>query len=422
MRANLASVCFLGGVALGALELQATPLYLAFDREGEGLAVAQAGVGLRGLRSSGPAELALDVGGPVELAWLYWGGGDRPCAVDTASHICAILQEPFKDQMLRLDNRPITGRVLGTEFEPVTSRGPILHVAYGADVTDQVRGKGAGRLTFRIADGDLDSNLSDLDGAGLLVVYTAPGGPRARVIGFQGADFAYGETLSPGEATITEAVTFAHGAAKGARRGEVVLFVGGAEKERRLDRIEIRNNPALTDRLDGSSGPEWDADRLPVVVPGRTVATTAQIFSEPWGKTPDSLLWVAAALWLPLPELQGCPADVWSQRPEWTGTGVAPGQLVRNVFSQSKLYGQIGNVGLRAALRFQGGGGLLGAAKVLIREGAAALLNATDRNLEFPYPRSQVIVLVDGALLSGDLARMDEVASLLREANEAGCP
>lgn len=420
MRAILASICFLGGAALGTVELQAAPLHFAFDREGEGLAIAQAGVGLRRLRT-GPAELALDVDGSVELAWLYWAGGDRPCAIDSVSHTCGILQEPFKDQVLRLDSRPITGQVLGTEFEPVTSRGPILHVAYGADVTEQVRGKGTGRLTFRIADGDLDSNLADLEGAGLLVVYTRPEGPRARIIGFHGSDYAYGESLSPGEATITGAVTFAHGAAKGERHGEIVLFVGGAEKNRRPDRIEIRNNPAFTNRLDGSSGLEWDADRLPVNVPGRTVATSVQIFSEPWGKSPDSLLWVAAALWLPLPALQGCAAEVWSRRPDWTETGVTPGQLVRNVFSQSTRYGQIGNVNLRVALRFQGGGGLLGAAKILIREGAAALLNATDRDLEYPYPRSQVIVLVNEALLSGDLARMDEVASLLREANEAGC-
>jgi hypothetical protein len=420
MRANLASICLLGGVVLGAVALQATPLHLAFDREGKGLALAQAGVGLRSLRAAGPAELALDVRGPVELAWLYWAGDDRPCAVDAASHACGVIQEPFKDQVLRLDGRQVTGQVVGTEFEPVTSRGPTLHVAYGADVTEQVRVKGTGRLRFGIADGDSDSNLSELNGAGLLVVYTDPDGPPARVIGFQGADFASGESLSPGKSTITEAVTFAHGAAKGARRGEITLFVGGAAKNR-PDRIEIRNNPILADRLDGSLGLEWDADRIPLNVPGRTVATGVQIFSEPWGTYPDSLLWVAAALWLPLPEPQGCPAGVWSLRPEWRGTGVTPGQLVRNVFSQSKLYGQIGNVGLRAALRFQGGGGLLGAAKVLIQEGTAALLNATDRKLEYPYPRSQVIVLVDNALFSRDPVRMDEVASLLREANEAGC-
>jgi len=383
--------------------------------------MAQAGVGLKGLRTTGSATLAFNVGGPVELAWLYWAGHDRPCAVDPASQVCGISQEPFKDQVLRLDGAQVTGQVLGTEFEPVTSRGPILHVGYGADVTERVRAKGTGRLTFRIADGDPDSNLADLDGAGLLVLYTDQDGPMARVLGFHGADFVYGEDLSPGEATITEAVTFAHGAAKGTRRGEIVLFVGGAEKERRPDVVEIRGNESLIDRLDGSSGPEWDADRIPVKISGRTVATTVQIFSEPWGQTPDSLLWVASALWLPLPDPQGCPAGTWSERGEWKGTGVTPGQLVRAVFHESGRYGQIGNVTLRAALRFQGGGGLLGSAKVLLREGTAALLNATHKSLEFPYTRSQVIVLVDGGLRSGDSARMGEVAALLRESNEAEC-
>jgi hypothetical protein len=421
MRGICISACFLGGVVLGAAELHATPLHLAFDREGEGLALAQTGVGLLRLQT-GSAELALDVGGPVEIAWLYWAGHDRPCPVDPETQVCAVSEEPFKDQILRLDNLQITGQMLGTEFEPVTSRGPTLHVAYGADVTEQVRAKGTGRLSFQVADGDLASNLADLDGAGLLVVYTDPAGPRARVLGFHGADFAYGESRSPGETTVTEAVTFAHGAAKEVRQGEVVLFVGGAEKDRRPDRIEIRNNLPVIDRLDSSSGPEWDVDRLPASVLGRTVATTVQIFSEPWGKTPDSLIWVAAALWLPLPEPQGCPADVWNGRPEWTGTGVVPGQLIKDVFSESFRYGQIGNATLRGALRFQGGGGLLGAAKLLVREGVAALLNATDRSLEYPYTRSQVIVLVDEALISGDSTRMDELSALLREANGAGCP
>lgn len=421
MRAIFTAFCFLGGVVLGTVGLRATPLHLAFDREGQGLAVAQAGVGLKGLRTTGSATLTVNLGGPIELAWLYWAGHDRPCAVDPASQVCGISQEPFKDQVLRLDGVPVTGQVLGTEFEPVTSRGPILHVGYGADVTERVRARGTGRLTFRIADGDLDNNLADLDGAGLFVLYTDPDGPAARVFGFHGADFASGEALTPGETTITEAVTFAHGGAKGARRGEVVLFVGGAERERRPDLIEIRGNQSLVDRLDGSSGPEWDADRIPVKIPGRTVATTVQIFSEPWGKTPDSLLWVMVALWLPLPEPQGCAAADWHGQREWTGTGVASGQLVRAVFAESGRYGQTGNVTLRAALRFQGGGGLVGAARVLLREGTAALLNATHKDLEYPYTRSQVIVLVNGALRSGDAAQMGVMAALLREANEAEC-
>jgi hypothetical protein len=420
MRAYFAAACLLGGVMHGAVELRATPLRPAFDREGEGLALAQAGVGLL----TSPARsglLTLDVSGPVELAWLYWGGDDRPCVIDPASNVCEIPGEPFKDQILKLDGIQITGQVLGTEFEPPRSRGPIFHVAYGADVTEQVRAKGTGRLTFRVADGDLANNLSDLDGAGLLVLYTDPDGPRARVLGFHGGDFAYAEALEPGEATVTQAVTFVHGGAKGARQGEIVLFVAGAQKERRPDRIEIRGKGPLDDRLDGSSGPEWDADRTSIKVAARTMATTVQIFSEPWGENPDSLLWIATALWLPLPEPQGCSAAVWSERGEWKGTGIAPGLVVKNVFPAALLYGQIGIATLRTALRFQPGGGLLGNAKALVREGAAALLNSAHKDLEYPYTRSQVIVLVNQALRSSDAARMGELVTLLRDANAAKC-
>lgn len=411
--------CFLGGVVLGVVALPATPLRLAFDREGEGLALAQAGVGLRGLGGDS-RTLTVQVDGPVELAWLYWTGREIPCVADPASGVCGISRQPYKDQALRLDGVPLTGTIVGTEFQPVTSRGPILNIGYGVDVTEKVRAKGTGRLSFLLSDGDRDLNL-ELDGAGLIVLYTASGGPTARVLGFHGLDFAYGEDFTPGPTEVTEAVTFAHGATKAARQGAVALLVGDGKRDRRPDRIEIRNNPVLLDRLDGSAGAEFDADRFAVNVPGRMLATTVQLFSEAWGKTPDSLLWVAAAMWLPLPEPQGCAAEVWNAKPEWIGTGIAPGQKVGNTFSQSSRYGQIGNVTLRTALHFQAGGGVLGSAKVLIREGAAALLNATDPKLEYPYTRSQIIVLVDAALASGDSGRMGELAALLRAANEAGC-
>lgn len=419
MRAYFVAACLLGGVVLGVGDLRATPLRLAFDHKGDGLALAQAGVGLR-TSAARTGVMTLDIGGPVELAWLYWAGHDRRCAVDPESHVCEISAEPFKDQVLLFDGLQITGQVLGTEFQPATSSGPILHVGYGADVTEQVVAKGTGRLTFRITDGDPKSNLTDLDGAGLLVLYTDPEGPRARVLGFHGADFAYGEDLAPGEITITQAVTFAHGAAKGARQGEVLLFVAGAEKGR-PDRIEIRGKRGVTDQLDSSSGHEWDADRLPVTVPPLTVGTTAQIFSELWGHFPDSLLWIAAALWLPVHESQGCTAAVWSARGDWTGTGIAPSQRVRNVFSAAVPYGAIGNVTLHTALGFQVGGGLLGTARALVREGAAALLNAAHKDLEYPYSRNQVIILVNEALRTNDAARMGELIARLREANAAGC-
>jgi hypothetical protein len=406
-------------MVLGTADLRATPLRLAFDREGDGLAVAQVGVGLR-TSATRTAALTLDVGGPVELAWLYWAGHDRHCAVDPISQVCEISSEPFKDQILLLDGLPVTGAVLGTEYQSATSSGSILHVAYGADVTEQVRARGSGRVVFRIADGDPASNLTDLDGAGLLVLYTDPEGPRARVLGFHGGDFAYGEDLAPGETTITEAVTFAHGAAKGARQGDVLLFVAGAEKGR-PDRIEIRGKPGSTDRLDSSSGNEWDAERIPVTVAGRTLGTTVQIFSEPWGEFPDSLLWVTAVLWLPLREPQGCSAEVWSGRGDWTGTGIAQSQRIKNVFSAATLYGEVGDVTWRTALRFQVGGGLLGTAKALVREGAAALLNAAHKDLEYPYTRNQVITLVNGALRTNDVAQMGELVTLLRAANAAGC-
>src|SRR5690348_15222514 len=67
-------------VLLGfAAGLRATALFPAQDLEGPGLSVAYAGAGLLGGRSR---NLTVVIGGPVELALLYWAGRDRPCPQD----------------------------------------------------------------------------------------------------------------------------------------------------------------------------------------------------------------------------------------------------------------------------------------------------------------------------------------------------
>ncbi|MFP5284700.1 MAG: hypothetical protein ACLGI9_03080, partial [Thermoanaerobaculia bacterium] len=140
-------------------------------------------------------------------------------------------------------------------------------------------------------------SLGDLDGAGLLVVYADPAvSTPARVLVHHGLDFAYGEDRTPGETQVTDPFTFKHGAARAtARKGRLVLFVGDAVNIG-PDRIDISRNPSLVDKLDGSSGASWDADATLVDIPAGATATTVQVFSEPVGRNPDSLLWVMAAL------------------------------------------------------------------------------------------------------------------------------
>lgn len=404
---------------LFAVSLQARPLEKIYDHQAPGLSVAIGGVGLAGLGGS-TRSLNVVIGGPVELALLYWTGRDRPCPLNAQTLECPVFPEPFKDQLLMLDGLPVLGALLGTETQPATGRGSILNLAYMADVTEIVRAKGTGQQRFGISDGDRARNLTDLNGAGLLVVYTDPARPAARIIVHQGLEFAYGEDWTPGATQVADPFTFNHGAARAARQGELFLFVGDSTRDR-PDRIDISHAASVFDTLDNSAGSSWDADRIPVLVPGGMISTTVQIFSEPWGGNADSLLWPMAALRLPLPVLKACQSAFWNTHPGSWGGGIQPTQLVRNVFSQSEGYGSSASVTLRTALRFQDGPDLLGAAKALIRAGAAALLNSAHSQLEYPRTRTQVITQVDDALRSKDMTKIQTLTQELEEANGGNC-
>lgn len=415
-------LCALAVFVGTAFRLQSTALFPAYDLQGPGLSISQAGVGLLQGRSR---NLAVPIGGPVELALLYWAGRDRPCPQEETGGPCILPDTgPYKDQLLRLDGAVVEGTLIGFEPQPDTNAGPINNLAYVADVTDLVRSHGTGRQVFRLSDADPASDLADLDGAGLLVVYTDPAvAAPARVIVYHGLDFAYGEDRTAGESQVTDPFTFNHGAARAsARRGKLVVFVGDAVTIG-PERIDVSRNPSLANRLDGSAGPGWDADVFPVDVPATAGATSVQIFSEPIGRNPDSLLWVMAALWLPLPVPSGCPAAFWDRSPAlWNAAGTSPGQRVGDLFTEARRYGPAGIATARTALRFQNSGGLLGAAKVLARAGVTALLNAGHPKVEYPLTLTQVITRVDTAFRSEDGGTILAAAAELDAASAVGCP
>jgi hypothetical protein len=82
------------------------------------------------------------------------------------------------------------------------------------------------------------------------------------------------------------------------------------------------------------------------------------------------------------------------------------------------------------ALRFDGGEGLDGAARTLLRTAAAAYLNAGYETLQFPYRRVQtgengnpsLSSLLQEALAGGDADELLALASRLDAANQLGCP
>lgn len=402
--------------------LRATALHRAYDLQGPGLTMSVAGVGLQGWKGAS-RSLSIKIDGPVELALLYWAGRDRPCPQEPpGSGVCVIPSEPYKDQVLTLDGTLVLGKVIGGEVQPDANPGAIHNLGFMAEVTEQVRAKGMGRLVFRIGDGEPNNNLADLDGAGLLVISSVPGRPAARVVVFHGLDFAYGEDRTPGAPQIMEPIAFNHGAARTQRLGVMAIFAADALASA-PDRIDIGNNPSIVNRLDGSAGAQWDAEVLPVSIPGGSLSTTVSLASEPFGRNPDSLLWVMAALRVPLPVATGCSEGFWASHLDaWKGSGLNPDQLVRSTFVEAAAYGELSGVTLRTALRLSGGSDLPGAVRSLVSEAAAALVNAVHPRLEYPLTRTQVITEVDTALRSHDASTIRDLARRLEPWNGAECP
>src|SRR5687768_8336256 len=135
------------------------------DQTGQGLSIAEAGVGLDVNRAG---NISITIGGPVQKAFLYWAGRQFTCTDD-----CPLTG---RDQELLFDGNAISGTVTGTDPEAES-----WQIGYRADVTSIVAAKGSG--TYSIADGNLTNNLTHLSGAGLFVIYKDLADPQTyRVI------------------------------------------------------------------------------------------------------------------------------------------------------------------------------------------------------------------------------------------------
>jgi hypothetical protein len=416
-------------VLAGAMPAGATPLSVALDLQGQGLALSEGGIGMIGI-GTGTRSLNVDIPGPVQAALLYWEGRDRPCPMSGGS--CVIPSQPYKDQVIRFDGTLITGTIIGTETQPVSGGGPINNIGFLADVTNIVQAKGTGLQTFALKDGNTASNLFRLDGAGLLVIYTDPADTAMyRLIVYHGLDSAYGIDPTPGPTRVTVPVTFNHGADTAARVARLRVFAGDAEATR-PDRIDISNNASVVNGLDASDGSWFDSDALVVNIPAGVASTTVQLFSEPLNQNPDSLLWIVGALRLPLPapgpgggsgEDTGCTPGYWKNHTDsWAGTGFTPGQTVGSVFSGASAFPSLAAQTLLQALQGGGGPGLDGAAKILLRAAAAALLNAGHSGVDYPRTTAEILADVNAALASGNRDTMLGLATALDNDNNAGCP
>jgi len=100
----------------------------------------------------------------------------------------------------------------------------------------------------------------------------------------------------------------------------------------------------------------------------------------------------------------GCTPGFWKNcTQQWLDTGYSTSQTVSSVFTVPSCSGDLGSATLLGALGFNGGSGVTGASRILLRAAVAGLLNSA--KLEYPLPTAQVISQVNTALASCDRPR-----------------
>jgi hypothetical protein len=102
-------------------------------------------------------------------------------------------------------------------------------------------------------------------------------------------------------------------------------------------------------------------------------------------------------------------------------TGYSPDQTLESVFDVPDAYG-IDDATLLDALKFGGGRGATGAARLLLRAAVAALLNASHPDVNYALTPEQVISQVNAALASDSRSTMLVLAIQLSARNFNSCP
>ncbi len=119
---------------------------------------------------------------------------------------------------------------------------------------------------------------------------------------------------------------------------------------------------------------------------------------------------------------QGCSHGYWKNHLDsWALAGFSSDALVNSVFVEATAFSAFDSSTLLGALRFGGGPGPEGGAKILLRQAVAALLNAAHHDVGFPRTGAEVISSVDAALATGDRQTMLTLKDELDAENNLGC-
>ncbi|HRX84979.1 MAG TPA: hypothetical protein P5572_08175 [Phycisphaerae bacterium] len=263
-----------GTETLGA---PAVPLML------DGSGFVAAGTGL--LNQPNTIEIDVPAGATINQVLLYWAGELRAAPGDA----------------ITVNGTPVAGTLIGGPTFFYDYQGEVDTASYRADIT----------ALDAVAPGPNVVNLDGLSydwdnsGAGIVVLYD-DGATTADTQIVDGIDIAYYAFPDPRQDTVPQ--TFSFAAADVDRVAKLGVFVGAVQPDspHTLDITVDGVTDTLVDPLGSLDGPTWDTLLVPVDIPAGATEATVQLHSTPsTDPIAASLLWVAAAFSVPLPEATG---------------------------------------------------------------------------------------------------------------------
>ena len=381
-----------------------------------------------GSRAEETISVEVPAGATVEAVYLYWArrGNDIDHAPWAASTIMVNGSEVMGNAA---GNGPVDNPA---PFEPLDTKAGITHKA-------EITSLGlitAGMNTIIVQDAP--TAPAEPLGASLVVFYSEAS-QNSELLVFDGVDFLWlasgGETQAQRIALQrARPVTFMFAAAEAERSANLTLLIGDVEPQDAADRpnslnIIVGDGPVQVigpnpSPFQGFQGPEWDNYEQTISIPAGVEKLTIQPVSGP-GSNPASLVWSFAGLSVPVLQEQGgqgCTPGYWRQPHHYDSwIGFTPDDILDDAFDvPSSLMlrkpekGQAEKTQLKKAIKLRGG-----KVNALIRHAVAALLNASNPNVNYDLTPGEVVSKFNAAIDGGDIeATKNEFADF----NELGCP
>jgi len=118
----------------------------------------------------------------------------------------------------------------------------------------------------------------------------------------------------------------------------------------------------------------------------------------------------------------GCGQGYWKNHlQDWSPTPFMPSDLVNSVFPSTDVFPFIANSTLLEALQFNGGPGVDGAIRIMMRAAVTAALNATHPDLAYPRTLTEIVDDVAAAIATNDRQSILALHGQLSADNGAGC-